>query len=116
MMALGVMEAGQPVYFSSRPTYLVSYLESLISEDLVEKGRNKCTFYLHQFTEVDEDDWDISSIEEDYLLMKDNSGQKGSTAQKNESNATSVVHAWGLPKKTVPKQEGNTVILLRYKS
>ncbi|OXB70620.1 UNVERIFIED_CONTAM: hypothetical protein H355_004858, partial [Colinus virginianus] len=58
------------------------------------------------FTEVDEDDWDISSIEEDFLLMKDNSGQKASAAQKNESNAASVVHAWGLPKKTAPKQEG----------
>ncbi|NWU79207.1 DZIP1 protein, partial [Onychorhynchus coronatus] len=59
-----------------------------------------------KFTEADEDDWDISSIEEDILLMKDDRGQKALTVQKNESSAASVVHAWGLPKKTVPKEEG----------
>ncbi|XP_049671944.1 cilium assembly protein DZIP1 [Accipiter gentilis] len=59
-----------------------------------------------KFTEVDEDDWDISSVEEDFLLMKDDRGQKALTVQKNESNAASVVHAWGLPKTTVPKEEG----------
>ncbi|NWS96721.1 DZIP1 protein, partial [Mionectes macconnelli] len=59
-----------------------------------------------QFTEADEDDWDISSIEEDILLTKDDRGQKALTVQKNESNAASVVHAWGLPKKSVPKEEG----------
>ncbi|XP_017676594.1 PREDICTED: zinc finger protein DZIP1 isoform X2 [Lepidothrix coronata] len=59
-----------------------------------------------KFTEADEDDWDISSIEEDILLMKDDRGQKALTVQKNESNAASVVHAWGLPKKSVPKEEG----------
>lgn len=90
-------------------------MENLFSAALDEKGRKKYAFYLCQFTEADEDDWDISSIEEDYLLMKDNNGQKASIVQKNESNATSVVHAWGLPKKTVPKQEGNTFILLHYK-
>ncbi|NWS19319.1 DZIP1 protein, partial [Pachyramphus minor] len=59
-----------------------------------------------KLTEADEDDWDISSIEEDILLMKDDKGQKALTGQKNESNAASVVHAWGLPKKSVPKEEG----------
>ncbi|KAM9652958.1 cilium assembly protein DZIP1 isoform 2-T2 [Morphnus guianensis] len=59
-----------------------------------------------KFTEVDEDDWDISSVEEDFLLMKDDRGQKALTVQKNESNAASVVHAWGLPKTSVPKEEG----------
>ncbi|XP_027740064.1 zinc finger protein DZIP1 isoform X2 [Empidonax traillii] len=59
-----------------------------------------------KFTEADEDDWDISSIEEDILLMKDDRGQKALTVQKNESNAASVVHAWGLPKKSAPKEEG----------
>ncbi|XP_010165792.2 zinc finger protein DZIP1, partial [Antrostomus carolinensis] len=59
-----------------------------------------------KFAEVDEDDWDISSVEEDFLLMKDDRGQKALTVQKNESNAASVVHAWGLPKKSVPKEEG----------
>ncbi|KAM6100184.1 cilium assembly protein DZIP1 isoform 2-T2 [Theristicus caerulescens] len=59
-----------------------------------------------KFTEVDEDDWDISSVEEDFLLMKGDRGQKALTVQKNESNAASVVHAWGLPKTSVPKEEG----------
>ncbi|NXI66875.1 DZIP1 protein, partial [Anseranas semipalmata] len=59
-----------------------------------------------KFAVEDEDDWDISSIEEDFLLMRDDSSQKALTAQKNESNAASVVHAWGLPKKSVPKEEG----------
>ncbi|XP_042694819.1 zinc finger protein DZIP1 isoform X1 [Centrocercus urophasianus] len=81
----------------SRPAGGIDVAQAFIKKEEVQEPK---------FTEVDEDDWDISSIEEDYLLMKDNSGQKGSTAQKNESNAASVVHAWGLPKKTVPKQEG----------
>ncbi|XP_009949587.1 PREDICTED: zinc finger protein DZIP1-like, partial [Leptosomus discolor] len=59
-----------------------------------------------KFTEVDEDDWDISSVEDDFLLVKDDRGQKALTVQKNESNAASVVHAWGLPKTSVPKEEG----------
>ncbi|NXO25021.1 DZIP1 protein, partial [Cisticola juncidis] len=58
-----------------------------------------------KLTEADEDDWDISSVEEDILLTKDDRGQKAMTAQKNEPNAASVVHAWGFPKKT-PKEEG----------
>lgn len=63
-----------------------------------------------QLTEADEDDWDISSAEEDILLMKDDKGQKAMTVQKNEPNAASVVHAWGLPKKSAPKEEGNVFI------
>ncbi|NWS69498.1 DZIP1 protein, partial [Crotophaga sulcirostris] len=59
-----------------------------------------------KFTEADEDDWDISSIEEDILSKKDDKGQKALTVQKNESNAASVVHAWGLPKRSTPKEEG----------
>ncbi|XP_068784980.1 cilium assembly protein DZIP1 isoform X1 [Struthio camelus] len=60
-----------------------------------------------KFTEVDEDDWDISSVEDDFVLMKNDKGQKALTVQKNESNAAaSVVHAWGLPKTNVPKEEG----------
>ncbi|XP_018861635.1 zinc finger protein DZIP1 isoform X2 [Parus major] len=59
-----------------------------------------------KLTEADEDDWDISSAEEDILLMKADRGQKAMTVHKNESNGASVVHAWGLPKKSVPKEEG----------
>ncbi|NXM72459.1 DZIP1 protein, partial [Serilophus lunatus] len=60
-----------------------------------------------KFAEADDDDdWDISSLEESILLMKDDRGQKALKVQKNESNAASVVQAWGLPKKSVPKEEG----------
>ncbi|XP_072217719.1 cilium assembly protein DZIP1 isoform X2 [Excalfactoria chinensis] len=81
----------------SRPAGGIDVAQAFLKKEEVQEPK---------FTEVDEDDWDISSIEEDYLMMKDGSGQKASTAQKNESNAASVVHAWGLPKKAVPKQEG----------
>ncbi|XP_025896251.1 zinc finger protein DZIP1 [Nothoprocta perdicaria] len=59
-----------------------------------------------KFTEVDEDDWDISSVEDDLLLMKPDRGQKAQAAQKPEANAASVVQAWGLPKSSAPKEEG----------
>ncbi|NXE34305.1 DZIP1 protein, partial [Ptilorrhoa leucosticta] len=59
-----------------------------------------------KLTEADEDDWDISSIEEDILLVKDDRGQTALTVQKKEPSAASVVHAWGLPKKSAPKEEG----------
>ncbi|NXK60812.1 DZIP1 protein, partial [Sylvietta virens] len=59
-----------------------------------------------KLTEADEEDWDISSVEEDVLLVKDDRGQKATTVQKNEPNGASVVHAWGLPKKSAPKEEG----------
>ncbi|XP_035175080.1 zinc finger protein DZIP1 isoform X2 [Oxyura jamaicensis] len=81
----------------SKPAGGVNVAQAFIKKEEVQEPK---------FTEVDEDDWDISSIEEDFLLMKNDSGQKAVTAQKNESNAASVVHAWGLPKKSVPKEEG----------
>ncbi|XP_030423376.1 zinc finger protein DZIP1 isoform X2 [Gopherus evgoodei] len=61
-----------------------------------------------KFTEVDDDDWDISSVEEENcLLAKDERGQKGTAVQKNnESNTASMVHAWGVPKANMPKEEG----------
>ncbi|XP_051464311.1 cilium assembly protein DZIP1 isoform X2 [Apus apus] len=58
-----------------------------------------------KFTEVEDGDWDISSVE-DFVLMKDDKGQKALTVQKNESTAAPVVQAWGLPKTSVPKGEG----------
>ncbi|KFU96143.1 Zinc finger protein DZIP1, partial [Chaetura pelagica] len=58
-----------------------------------------------KFTEVEDGDWDISSVE-DFVLMKDDKGQKAPTVQKNESDAAPVVQAWGLPKTSVPKGEG----------
>ncbi|XP_038243828.1 zinc finger protein DZIP1 isoform X2 [Dermochelys coriacea] len=61
-----------------------------------------------KFTEVDDDDWDISSVEEENcLLAKDERGQKGTAVHKNnESNTASMVHAWGVPKANIPKEEG----------
>ncbi|NXU52908.1 DZIP1 protein, partial [Turnix velox] len=56
-------------------------------------------------TEADEDDWDISSVE-DFIVTKDDRGQKASTVPKTESNPASVVHAWGLSKKSGAKEEG----------
>ncbi|XP_074839209.1 cilium assembly protein DZIP1 isoform X2 [Carettochelys insculpta] len=61
-----------------------------------------------KFTEVDEDDWDISSVEEENcLLAKDKREQKGTTVPKNnESKTSSMVHAWGVPTTNLPKEEG----------
>nr|XP_014431525.1 zinc finger protein DZIP1 isoform X4 [Pelodiscus sinensis] len=61
-----------------------------------------------KFTEVDDDDWDISSVEEENcLLAKDGREQKGTAVLKNsESNTASMVHAWGVPKTNLPKEEG----------
>ncbi|KFP66833.1 Zinc finger protein DZIP1, partial [Cariama cristata] len=56
--------------------------------------------------DVDEDDWDLSSLEEELLGMKDDRGQKALTVQKKESDAASVVNAWALPKTGAPKEEG----------
>ncbi|XP_067392937.1 cilium assembly protein DZIP1 isoform X2 [Emydura macquarii macquarii] len=59
-----------------------------------------------KFTEVDDDDWDISSVEEE-KSAKDERGQKGTAVKKNnESNTASMVHAWGVPKTNMPKEEG----------
>uniref|UniRef100_A0A8C5X7M0 DAZ interacting zinc finger protein 1 n=1 Tax=Malurus cyaneus samueli TaxID=2593467 RepID=A0A8C5X7M0_9PASS len=76
------------------------------------KGFSFCLYMdvvtaVHEFlTEADEDDWDISSVEEDILSIKNDRVQKALTVQKNEPIAASVVHAWGLPKKSAPKEEG----------
>ncbi|NWU95162.1 DZIP1 protein, partial [Upupa epops] len=58
-----------------------------------------------KLTENEDDDWDISSRNEDFVLREDNRGQKALTAQKSEPNAASVKHAWGLPKPGAPKEE-----------
>uniref|UniRef100_A0A8D0H6J6 Cilium assembly protein DZIP1 n=1 Tax=Sphenodon punctatus TaxID=8508 RepID=A0A8D0H6J6_SPHPU len=50
-----------------------------------------------KFTEVDDEDWDISSVEEESsLIAKDDRDQTGAAIQKNDSNG--MVHAWGAPK------------------
>ncbi|KAM9021572.1 cilium assembly protein DZIP1 isoform 3-T3 [Ara ararauna] len=81
----------------NKPAGGVNVAEAFIKKDEVKELK---------FTEVDEDDWDISSVEDDILLMKDNRGQKALTVQKSESNAASTVHAWGVPKTSVPREEG----------
>ncbi|KAM9567161.1 cilium assembly protein DZIP1 isoform 3-T3 [Guaruba guarouba] len=81
----------------NKPAGGVNVAEAFVKKDEVKELK---------FTEVDEDDWDISSVEDDILLMKDNRGQKALTVQKNESNAASTVHAWGVPKTSVPREEG----------
>ncbi|XP_030332740.1 zinc finger protein DZIP1 isoform X2 [Strigops habroptila] len=81
----------------SKPAGGVNVAQAFIKKEEVKELK---------FTEVEEDDWDISSVEDDFLLMKDNTGQKALTVQKNESNAASSVHAWCVPKTSVPKEEG----------
>ncbi|XP_010145915.1 PREDICTED: zinc finger protein DZIP1, partial [Eurypyga helias] len=81
----------------NKPAGGINVAEAFIKKEEVQELK---------FTEVDEDDWDISSVEDDFLLMKDGRGQKALTAQKNESNAASVVQAWGAPRTSEPKAEG----------
>ncbi|NXO82351.1 DZIP1 protein, partial [Sitta europaea] len=81
----------------NRPAGGVNVTQAFIKKEEVKEPK---------LTEADEDDWDISSVEEDILLMKDDRGQKAMTGQKKEPSAASVVHAWGLPKKSAPKEEG----------
>ncbi|NXO88657.1 DZIP1 protein, partial [Certhia brachydactyla] len=81
----------------SKPAGGINVTEAFIKKEEVKEQK---------LTEPDEDDWDISSVEEDILLVKDDRGLKAMTVQKKEPNAASVVHAWGLPKKSAPKDEG----------
>ncbi|NXF37366.1 DZIP1 protein, partial [Nyctibius bracteatus] len=81
----------------SKPAGGINVAQAFIKKEEVQELK---------FTEVDEDDWDISSVEDDFLLRKDDRGQKALTVQKNESITAPVVQAWGLPKRSVPKEEG----------
>ncbi|NWW88451.1 DZIP1 protein, partial [Rhynochetos jubatus] len=81
----------------NKPAGGINVAEAFIKKEEVQELK---------FTDVDEDDWDISSVEDDFLLMKDDRGQKALTAPKDESNAASVVQAWGVPKTSIPKAEG----------
>ncbi|XP_043854615.1 zinc finger protein DZIP1 isoform X2 [Dromiciops gliroides] len=57
--------------------------------------------------DVDDDDWDVSSLEEEKSLKK-NIGKKpsGTALIKIESNTTHVTSAWGAYTPKVPKAEG----------
>uniref|UniRef100_A0A8C3TAS8 Cilium assembly protein DZIP1 n=1 Tax=Chelydra serpentina TaxID=8475 RepID=A0A8C3TAS8_CHESE len=83
----------------NKPAGGINVTQAFIKKDDVQELK---------FTEVDDDDWDISSVEEENcLLAKDERGQKGTAVQKNnESNTASMVHAWGVTKANMPKEEG----------
>ncbi|XP_039693722.1 cilium assembly protein DZIP1 isoform X1 [Pteropus medius] len=60
-----------------------------------------------KYADVDDDDWDISSLEEEKSLgKKTGKEQKEPPPVKNESNATQVPSAWGAPNLKGPKGEG----------
>ncbi|XP_006879688.1 PREDICTED: zinc finger protein DZIP1 [Elephantulus edwardii] len=59
-------------------------------------------------TDVDDDDWDISSLEEDKVLgVKAEKDQKEPPAVKNEPKSTHVASAWGASNPNRPKGEGH---------
>ncbi|NXG67546.1 DZIP1 protein, partial [Hemiprocne comata] len=80
----------------NKPTGGINVAQAFIKKEEVQELK---------FMEVEDGDWDISSVE-DFVLMKDDKGQKALTVQKNESHAAPVAQAWGLPKMSVPKEEG----------
>nr|KAF6427447.1 DAZ interacting zinc finger protein 1 [Rousettus aegyptiacus] len=60
-----------------------------------------------KYADVDDDDWDISSLEEEKSLgKKSGKEQKEPPPVKNELNATQVPSAWGAPNLKGPKGEG----------
>ena len=68
-----------------------------------------CFVFFFQCTDVDDDDWDISSLEEDRSI-----GRKAEREQKEppppvkkESNPTHVPNAWGAANPKGPKGEGS---------
>lgn len=61
-----------------------------------------------KFTEVveeEEDDWDLSSLEEENPLPVKEVKTAAAIA-KNDTSATSMVHAWGIPMGKLTKEEG----------
>ncbi|KAJ6660865.1 hypothetical protein lerEdw1_017022 [Lerista edwardsae] len=65
-----------------------------------------------KFTEVveeEEDDWDLSSLEEENPVpLKE--AKTGAAIEKNDASATSMVHAWGMPMGKLTKEEGIFVV------
>ncbi|XP_062983472.1 cilium assembly protein DZIP1 [Elgaria multicarinata webbii] len=63
-----------------------------------------------KFTRVedeDDDDWDLSSLEDEKpLLAKEEKVKNVAALEKNDSNVTSMPHAWGAPMGKSPKDEG----------
>lgn len=62
---------------------------------------------------MDDDDWDISSLEEEKSLgKKSGKEQKEPPPVKNELNTTQVPSAWGAPNLKGPKGEGSLLLCL----
>uniref|UniRef100_A0A8I3N112 Cilium assembly protein DZIP1 n=1 Tax=Canis lupus familiaris TaxID=9615 RepID=A0A8I3N112_CANLF len=82
----------------NKPVGGINVAEAFIKKELKEEL--KCA-------DVDDDDWDISSLEEDKSLgKKTGQEQKEPLPVKNESNSTQVPNAWGAPNLKGPKGEG----------
>ncbi|XP_037656152.1 zinc finger protein DZIP1 [Choloepus didactylus] len=77
----------------------INVAEAFIKEEEIPEGL-KCA-------DVDEDDWDISSLEEEKSLgEKTGKEQKEPPLVKNESNSTHIPSAWGASNARGPKGEG----------
>nr|XP_025859415.1 zinc finger protein DZIP1 isoform X1 [Vulpes vulpes]XP_025859416.1 zinc finger protein DZIP1 isoform X2 [Vulpes vulpes] len=82
----------------NKPVGGINVAEAFIKKELKEEL--KCA-------DVDDDDWDISSLEEDKSLgKKTGQEQKEPLPVKNESNSTQVPNAWGASNLKGPKGEG----------
>nr|XP_055191914.1 cilium assembly protein DZIP1 isoform X2 [Nyctereutes procyonoides] len=82
----------------NKPVGGINVAEAFIKKELKEEL--KCT-------DVDDDDWDISSLEEDKSLgKKTGQEQKAPLPVKNESNSTQVPNAWSASNLKGPKGEG----------
>ncbi|KAF5920398.1 hypothetical protein HPG69_009648, partial [Diceros bicornis minor] len=83
----------------NKPVGGINVAEAFIKKELKEEL--KCA-------DVDDDDWDISSLEEEKSLgKKTGKEQKEHPPVKNESNCTQVPSAWGAPNPKGPKGEGS---------
>lgn len=82
----------------NKPVGGINIAEAFLKRELKEDL--KCA-------DVDDDDWDISSLEEEkFLGKKTGKEQKESPPVKNESNSTQVPSAWGASNLKGPKAEG----------
>ncbi|KAF6083944.1 DAZ interacting zinc finger protein 1 [Phyllostomus discolor] len=82
----------------SKPVGGINVAEAFIKREFREEL--KCS-------DVDDDDWDISSLMEDKSLgKKDGKEQKEPQPVKKESHSTQVPTAWGAPVLPGPKGEG----------
>ncbi|XP_057563645.1 cilium assembly protein DZIP1 isoform X2 [Hippopotamus amphibius kiboko] len=81
----------------NKPVGWINVAEAFIKKELKEDL--KCE-------DVDDDDWDISSLEEEKSLGRIGREQKEPPPVKNESNSTQVPSAWGATNLKGPKGEG----------